>query len=58
MMKKSSKAPIFLAAKQSYFTEKMQLLPGEKKTKLFFLKNQEFQFLKFNAKKKMKKSES
>jgi len=57
-MKKSSKAPIFLAAKQSYFTEKMQLLPGEKKTKLFFLKNQEFQFLKFNAKKKMKKSES
>lgn len=57
MMKKSSKAPIFLAAKQSYFTEKMQLLPGEKKNN-FFLKNQEFQFLKFNAKKKMKKSES
>ena len=58
-MKKSSKAPIFLAAKQSYFTEKMQLLPGEKKIiTFFFLKNQEFQFLKFNAKKKMKKSES
>ena len=36
MMKKSSKAPIFLAAKQSYFTEKMQLLPGEKKKITFF----------------------
>ena len=43
-MKKKSKAPIFLAAKTELFYGKMQLLPGEKITKNFFLENQEFQF--------------
>ena len=35
-MKNKIKAPIFLAAKTELFYGKMQLLPGEKITKIFF----------------------
>ena len=53
-MKKSSKAPIFLAAKQSYFTEKMQLLPGEKKI-TFFSEKSRISIFKIQCKEKDEK---
>jgi len=43
-MKKKIKAPIFLAAKTELFYGKMQLLPGEKITKIFFWKIKNFNF--------------
>jgi len=57
-MKKKLKAPIFLAAKTELFYGKMQLLPGEKITKNFFLEKSRISILKIQCKEKMKKKEN